>query len=200
MKPRIPTAVLLFLSSYAPLGLIVVIQNCDWAERSLVHKQICGAICIVSLIAAILPFALLQRLKGGTVHTITRLSNRTGDLVNYALPYLVAFVALKFDDSLSLLSFGIFMALFCALTIRSQALWINPLLVLAGYYLYEAEFLAEEKSLKSAMLISPKRLEVGFRCRIIGLTEFQFYATEPDIDGQSGKGQGNGNDKPIAAD
>jgi hypothetical protein len=44
MKPRIITAILLFLSSYAPLGLIVAIQNFDWAEESLGHKEISGAI------------------------------------------------------------------------------------------------------------------------------------------------------------
>ncbi|HWQ93504.1 MAG TPA: hypothetical protein VN673_17695 [Clostridia bacterium] len=200
MTPRFLTGILLFLSSYAPLGLIMAVQDFKMDKKAFEHPTAVGIVLTLSLLVIVIPFALLRRLKGGKVYTIARISNKTGELVNYALPYLVTFVGLRLSDPTAMISFGIFMLLFCALTLKTQALWINPLLALCGYRLYEVDLTSHGAPSKTVMLISPTRLEATWRCRITGLTEFQFYASETDIDHRSSQTKGAGEQESLTPD
>lgn len=182
MKPRTPTAILLFLSSYAPLGLIVITLDFEWTAKAFAHLNTVILIAIFSLLAGAIPFVLLRRLTGGSIYTIEKLSNKSGDLVNYTLPYLVTFVGLKLSEPASVLGFVFFMLLFGALTIKTQALWINPLLALRGFRLYEASVQTDGGDLQTILVLSENALKVGERCRADYLTEHQLYVTA-SIDG-----------------
>ena len=96
---------------------------------------------------------------------------------NYTLPYLVTFVGLKLSEPASVLGFVFFMLLFGALTIKTQALWINPLLALRGFRLYEASVQKDGGDLQTILVLSENPLRVGERCRADYLTEHQLYVT-----------------------
>ena len=104
--------------------------------------------------------------------------------MNYALPYLVMFVGQKLDDPTSLIGFAMFMALLCALTVKAQALWINPLLALGGFQLYEADVQKDGSSPLSTFILSKGPLAVGQRCRATYLTDHQLYVTASNLDGR----------------
>ncbi len=139
-------------------------------------------IAIFALLAGAIPFVLLRRLTGGSIYNIEKLSNKSGDLVNYTLPYLVTFVGLKLSEPASVLGFVFFMLLFGALTIKTQALWINPLLALRGFRLYEASVQKDGGDLQTILVLAENPLRVGERCRADYLTEHQLYVTA-SIDG-----------------
>lgn len=191
MKPRVLTAILLFLSSYAPLGFMAAVLDFDWKTRHLSHPLRVEAIVAVSLAAGIIPFSILRRVTGGEVYTVRKLDDRSGELVNYALPYLVMFVGLKLDDVSSLIGFAMFMVLLCALTVKTQALWINPLLALGGFQLYEAEVQKADSPPFSVFILCKGPLVVGQRCRANYLTDHQLYVTASNLDSRS-----SGTDRP----
>ena len=61
------------------------------------------------------------------------------------------------------------------LTARTQTVFINPLLALAGYTLYDAEF-EEQGQKKHKIILSPKILRLGQRCSVQPLSPFLVLA------------------------
>lgn len=190
MHPRAITAILLFLSSYAPLGVIAIALDFDAAKGGFSHPLAVEIIALLSVLSAALPFVILRRLKGGVVYQATQLTNKNGDLVNYVLPYLVTFVGLKLGEPETVIGFVLFMLLFGALTIKLQALWINPLLALTGFQLYEACLQKNGSELSAILVLSKGPLEVGHRFRADYLTPTQLYVTEFLSDASQNTGRG----------
>jgi hypothetical protein len=178
MRLRALTAIFLFLSSYAPLGVIVIALDFDPATRGFANPLTVKVVALLAVLSAALPFVILRRLRGGVVYQATQLTNKNGDLVNYALPYLVTFVGLKLGEPETVVGFVLFMLLFGALTIKLQALWINPLLALTGFNLYEATLQKNGSELSTILVLSKRQLEVGHRFRADYLTPTQLYVTE----------------------
>lgn len=183
MKERTITAILLFLSSYAPLGPILIVIDFQWSTKTFSHLFVDKVILFIAILSAAIPFMILRRIKGGEVFIVKEAKNRTGDLIGYALPYLVAFIGLKLDDVGSVIGFLMFLTLLCVLTIKTHALWINPMLALMNFKLYEATVQKEGAQPSVCFLLSNQILLIGSRCRIHHLTESQFYVTAYDIDG-----------------
>ncbi|MFO1447922.1 MAG: hypothetical protein U1F61_07170 [Opitutaceae bacterium] len=178
MKPRIGTAFLLFLSSYAPLLVLVAVLDFDWSKKQFGSPYLDLSLVIIAVLSGLMPFISLKGVQGGQIYQVNDLKNRSGDLVNYALPYLVTFIGLKVSEPTSIIGFAFFMVLFGALSIKTQALWINPLLALGDYRLYEAVLQAEGNAPQTVQLLAPKPLAAGQRCRAVFLTDTQVYVTE----------------------
>jgi hypothetical protein len=184
MNPRLLIAGLLFLSSYAPLGIILAVLDFDRHARTFAHPEAALLVLALTLVATALPFAILRRRSGGELYTVGPVNNRSVNLVTYALPYLVTFVSLRLDDYPSLIAFGLFMVLFCVLAIKTQVLWLNPLLALGGFSLYETTLRNEGGESFTAFVLSAMPLKPGQHCRADCLTNNQVYVTDPNPDGQ----------------
>lgn len=186
MNPRLLTSGLLFLSSYAPLGIILTVLDFNRQETVFEHPRSDLLLLALTLVFAALPFAILRRRSGGGIYTVGSLNTRSVDLVNYALPYLVTFVSLRLSEPSSLIAFGLFMVLFCVLAIKTRVLWLNPLLSLGGYSLYETTLRKEDGESFTAFVLSAMPLKPGQHCRADYLTNNQIFVTDPDPDAQLG--------------
>ncbi len=184
MNPRPLTSGLLFLSSYAPLGIILTVLDFNRREMVFEHPRSDLLLLALTLVFAALPFAILRRRSGGGIYTVGSLNSRSVDLVNYALPYLVTFVSLRLSEPSSLIAFGLFMVLFCVLAIKTRVLWLNPLLALGGFSLYETTLRKEGDEPFTAFVLSAMPLKPGQHCRADFLTNNQILVTDPDPDGQ----------------
>lgn len=179
MRPRLVIAIPIFLASYLPLSVILLFQD---LEVSVVTRGFCRdlwrdasacalpfqhpwtslsavAICLASLLLSLTALAVLK-----PKHEIKILSSKhvAADLMNYTLPYVVAFTTLDYTEVGKLLGFFVFFAWMFIITLRSGQLGMNPVLIVFGWRLHEIEYQFTDSGQKrSALALSRVDLVAG---------------------------------------
>ena len=105
-------------------------------------------------------------------------------MINYTIPYLVSFVTVdKFFELPNLIAFALFMTLLFVLAWRTQSLFINPILAVMGYGLYDVQF-QEGGSDRESVFLVKGQLEPGMSARILRLSQFLYLATKETQKGE----------------
>lgn len=179
MKPKILTAILLFISAYSPLFLILAIKDFDFNETwRLKHPIGIYVMLGISLLSIILLFATVKSIKRGNMPVkIVEVKNRSVDLINYTIPYIVSFFGFDLSKIEDIFSLSIFLLLMLFLTIKSKSVFMNPILLLAGYNLYDIEYEFNGKQF-STIAISNHEMRSGQFYYIRSLTRFLYFITE----------------------
>ncbi|MFL9867996.1 hypothetical protein PQR67_27800 [Paraburkholderia fungorum] len=156
MQIKLVPAVLLFLGSYFPLALILAVQDLPnevWANplcKSLQFWQACGIPHLahpviaytfigISGVSLIFFLWLLRHLHSSTEMKIEESKPIPNDLINYAFPYIVSFMGVELGSTGKVVGFGLFMIWLFLITYRSGQILMNPLLLAAGWQLYEIQ-------------------------------------------------------------
>lgn len=182
MKPRVFTAILLFISAYSPLFLILAVKDFDF-ENAYNFKHPIGIYIMLSIavLSVILLFATVCSIKKGNMPaTIKSVKNRSIDLINYTIPYIVSFFGFDLSKTEDIISLTIFLLLMLLLTIKSKSVFMNPILLLAGYNLYDMDYEFDGK-LHSTIVISKYDMRSGEVYYIRSLTRFLYFVTEKEI-------------------
>lgn len=181
MKPRLLTAVLLFISAYSPLFLILAIKDFDF-EKSYWFKHsvpIC-ILLLISIISLILLFISIKSIDRGSMSVkIISVKSRSIDLINYTIPYIVSFFGFDLSKTSDTISLIIFLTLMLLMTIKSKSVFMNPILLLAGYNLYDVDYKFESKT-SSIIIISKEDLKTGDYYFTRSLTKFLYIITEKE--------------------
>ena len=133
MKPGLLLSVIIFLSSYAPLSMLFAIRDFDTKTKWFLHPKfvyISLGVAVVSIIA--LNFTM-RAIRGQFVVTANTVTLRSNDLVSYSIPYLIAFFAVDFGKWQDVAALALFMTLLFLLALKTQGLFINPILSLQGW-------------------------------------------------------------------
>jgi hypothetical protein len=161
MELRLLPAATIYLASYLPLSVILLCQDLSFehlsgalcypfaagafskCELPLEHPvQAIGAVLACTLAFALAVVALgLARPKRKIV--IKESKHAPADLMNYVLPYVVAFMGLDYKDPGKLLGFLVFFLWIFLITYRSGQVILNPVLAVFGWRLYEATYAFE---------------------------------------------------------
>lgn len=156
MQIKLIPAALLFLGSYFPLALILAVQdvpNGDWDRpicRSMqfwrfceipqvAHPAMAYTFVTVSGLSLIFFLWLLRHLNGSTEMVIKESKSIPNDLINYAFPYIVSFMGVELGSIGKVIGFILFMIWLFIITHRSGQILMNPLLLAAGWQLYEIQ-------------------------------------------------------------
>lgn len=176
MKLKFLPALLMFVSSYFPLVLIFVIK--DWDDRSMrpAHPETAAAILLVALAAVAVVLVAARKIEGGISVHITRMSNKSGDMFTYTIPYMISFYNFNFGDWKTIASLFVFMSLMFALSYRTQFVFINPVLALARYSLFECQFKDGAREV-SGLLISRHTFQINETCIIQQLSSYLYFVT-----------------------
>ncbi len=153
MKPRIFTAVMLFISAYSPLFLVFIVKNFDFNKyvfKDVAFVIILTVVIIISLLLLYLSFRKISR--GNTVYNVVSVRNRSNEFTNYAIPYLLSFLGNNLGSWGDVISVIIFLIVLMVLTIKSQTVFINPILAFFGYSLYEIEYSFDDKKFTNLFL------------------------------------------------
>lgn len=151
MKIKIFPAILLFMASYFPLSLILLLQDvseASWDSPFCRSLSTCGLpvlmnatrslslfmICLVSLVFFI---AVMKMIPADHYLTVTEAKPAPNDLINYVFPYVVSFMGLDLGSSGKLCGFLVFLGWMFLITYRSGQILMNPLLIAAGWQLHE---------------------------------------------------------------
>jgi hypothetical protein len=133
--PNIPTRLILFLSSYAPLFLIIAMRG--WHESR--HLAVVPA--IVAVLSVVVLFVFLrtaQQLSADKV-SVSSVISRDGDAMSYIVTYLLPFLAVKLNDPTDVVSLGIVLFVIGLLYVNSNMIHTNPVLNIVGYHIFEIE-------------------------------------------------------------
>ena len=157
MQPRVPVAALIFLASYLPLAMILALQDLDltvlkqpicrdWSHVSescvapLKHPGMAMTPVVACLVCLLVTVFALTKVQPRTPIVIKSVKHVPADLMNYTLPYIVAFMSLDYSDLAKLAGFAAFLAWIFVITLRSGQLLMNPVLAVFGWQLYEVGF------------------------------------------------------------
>ncbi len=179
MKPKILTAILLFTSAYSPLVLILAVKDFDFECCHNFHHPITIWILIgLSAFSIFLLFYSISSIKKGNMPVkIVEVQNRSVDLINYTIPYIVSFFGFDLAKTDDIISLSIFMLLMLILTIKSKSVFLNPILLIAGYNLYDLKYEFNQKQ-ESRIVLSKYDPRKGEQYYIRSLTRFLYLIKE----------------------
>ena len=155
-------ALLLFVSAYAPLLIILVIKDYDPNQFSLSprHPLLCIGLVLVTIASCIGVLLAMRNIRSGLTVDVTKASNKSGEMFGYSIPYMLAFLKIDLGDWQTLVSLFIFLAMMFAVAYRTQTVFVNPVLALAGYMLIDCTF-KRDKIETQAMVITHEPLKIG---------------------------------------
>lgn len=184
MKLRFLSSILIFVSAYSPLSIIFLIQDLDLPTVRLKHPYIVWSMVAISILSCLIVWAAVRLLKTSSPPIkVIKVSNRSGELINYSIPYLVTFFVMNLDDTKMLMSFGFFMLIMYWMTLKTHNIFVNPVLACLGYNLYDVTYQRNGHEREDFFLVKAPRLKADERCRIAELSEQLFIVTDrnPDI-------------------
>jgi hypothetical protein len=125
----------LFLASYAPLfGVFALLDTFGKGLPTL----ICGALAILGAALPALVFGIARSVRSQPLHIATARS-RDGDVLAYVASYLVPFAAMAANTDRQRAALALFVVLVAVLYIRAELFYVNPLMALAGYRLFDVD-------------------------------------------------------------
>ena len=180
MKPRIFTSILLFVSAYSPLFLILAVKDFDFDKTAHFKHPVAVYIMLgLTALSVVLLFVTVRNIKRGNMPvTVKSVQNRSVDLINYTIPYILSFFGFDLSKWEDIISLGIFLLILLLLTIKTNSVFLNPILALVGYGLYDIKYQFDGKE-KSTIAISKYTLHKGDRFYIRSLTRFLYFVKEP---------------------
>lgn len=110
--------------------------------------------------------------------TVVSVSNRSGELINYSIPYMLSFFVMDLSNTKMLISFAFFMVIMYWMTLKTHNIFINPVLALMGYNIYDVNYKRDGHELQDFFLVKGDRLRPNESCRVIELSERLLLVTE----------------------
>ncbi|MFL5912949.1 MAG: hypothetical protein ACJ768_20580 [Gaiellaceae bacterium] len=155
--PRPPFRVAMFLSSYAPLFvLLAYVNRCSaWTWRVLV------AIAAASVLGLALVMLEKAREQGPELK-VAHSKPQDGEVLAYIATYLIPFLGLDLTSSNDIVLFCGFMTVLMLVYINSNMLLVNPLLSIAGYHAFEV---TDPDDHVYSLIARRRDLEIGLRIR-----------------------------------
>lgn len=157
MQLRKTSAFALYLGSYLPLALVLLVQDVDvvalgrhacppsgWfgggCRLPLQHPWWSLGSVVVGIACLLLTMRTLDAIGTPRQIRVAEAKHVPADLINYAMPYIVSFMGLDFSSAPKLLGFGIFFVWIFWITYRSGQIVMNPILTVFGWRLYEIRY------------------------------------------------------------
>lgn len=156
--PSLLVRCVFFISSYFPLTLIFFVMLLN-------NKGIGGliaAICVLavgvgSIIFLYMTIESKRHKKTGFHRKAVEVRGRDGDVMSYIASYIVPFVTFSLDGWQSIFALVVFLLVLAILYVNSNMMYINPMLSLVGYHLYEVVLEQDETPHYLVARSHPKR-------------------------------------------
>ena len=167
---RIATAAVgwvLFLSSFAPLLIVFGLLNSFGAGYA---SDACYALAVLSVVALLASLRTWRNL-GTTDAVVVRVRPRDSDVIAYVASYIVPFAALgaqTWQQRGALIGFFLLVGV---LYVRADLFYVNPILAMSRFKLYEVE----TESGRVMLIITKRRfIGTGVTLHLHTLTDYVF--------------------------
>lgn len=155
-------ALLMFVSAYAPLLIILIIKDYDAKPLGLLprHPILSLILLAISVFSCIFALRAVSQIQDGLSVEVTKAANKSGEMFGYTVPYMLSFMRIDIGDWQTLLSLAIFLGMMFVVAYRTQTVFVNPVLALAGYMLIDCTFKRGENETQ-AMVITREPIKIG---------------------------------------
>lgn len=161
--------------------MIFLIQDINFAEKQLKHPEIVVPILLLSVLSCLVLWVTVRGLKGSSPPvSVNSVSNRSSELINYSIPYMISFFAMDLGRLDLSLSFGFFMLVMYWLTLKTHNIFSNPILAAMGYNIYDVRYERNGNECQNFLLVKGPRLRKEELCRIVQISEQLYVVTERD--------------------
>jgi hypothetical protein len=165
--PTIFIRVMLFFCSYFPLTMIICVLQYDvWPWW--ITVLVAGVPGLGSLALTWVYFQWMRRKAYVEQKKIIGFSRHDSEVMGYIASYLVPFVTFPLGYVKQIVTLLIFVAVLLVVYVRSNMIYINPVLSICGYHLYEVEV---EHSQRTHYYIARKRIERNREIRFVQLSD-----------------------------
>ena len=187
MQLRIYAAGILFLGSYLPLSVILLVQNfrydlwgtsicAEWRPFNCVIplRQPVLSLSFVAICLVCFSFTLvvLKTIKVRQQVVVSEVKHIPTDLMNYVLPYVVSFMGLDYNDIGKFVGFIVFLVWIFIITYKSERAIMNPVLTVFGWKLFEIKHSSPAGQVVStSMALSRIALNPGTTYRVNAVQE-----------------------------
>ncbi|QJQ96271.1 MULTISPECIES: hypothetical protein [Halomonadaceae] len=172
MQLKTASAFLIFCGSYLPLSVILLIKDFD---QEAINDPVCwqfyrkevscylpfdnpisslGVVCFCLTCLALSLF-LLKSIRCKNEVKVLEVKHVPVDLMNYVLPYIVAFITIDYSNGQDLIGYGFFLVWIFWITYKSGRAILNPMMTVFGWRLYEVSYTVyEEGAVKTGVMLS----------------------------------------------
>lgn len=139
----------MFISSYFPLYAILLILY--WSKFNTINKvktiirfndtktSIFILILILLIVISIITCIDLIRAKGNENHQFSSIENTGDTMISYIMTYIVPILSIDISDNKTLIINVILYVLIGFMYIKLSLIYLNPLWLMCGYYIYKSE-------------------------------------------------------------
>jgi hypothetical protein len=177
LRLRFGSSLVMFASAYSPLLLILFIQDIDPSTFHPRHPLI--AAILIAIVGGSILFALhaVRHVSSGLIVEITKAANKSGEMFGYTIPYVLSFMKVDLGSWQVVVSLLIFLGMTFAIAYRTQTVFVNPVLAVAGYMLIDCTF-KRGNTETQAMVVTKMPLKIGQTCELEQLSHYLYVAVE----------------------
>ena len=178
-------SLVLFLSAYSPLMLILIIKDFDRLHPSWLPQNpiFSGSLLLVALLSSWSVLRSVKEISDGLIVSVTKASNKSGDMFSYTIPYMLSFLKIDLSDWQTLAGLLIFLSILFVMAYRTQTVFINPVLAIAGYMLIDCTFKRDGKETQ-AMVITKTPIDAGDAIHLERLSHYLYINVKADQGGE----------------
>ncbi|MDX5460192.1 hypothetical protein [Micromonospora tulbaghiae] len=125
--------ILLFISSYSPLFTLLAIRF-DQAWLRLV----CAGLSCLGLVSFVLIFWLDGK-KAKGAYRVVSVADAGSQVAGYLASYLLPFLTVSTPSTKDIVAYSVFLAVVCAVYVKTSLLQINPVLYLFRWQVFEIQ-------------------------------------------------------------
>lgn len=186
LRLRPLVSLVLFLSAYSPLVFILIVKDMDFSQRFFVKSPVfSGILLFVAIASTVVTIFTARNVTSGLPVTVTKAANKSGDMFGYTIPYMLSFIRIDFGEWQIIASLVLFLAVLFIMAYRTQTVFINPVLAIAGYLLIDCTFKRNNKEYQ-AMVITRKPIDVGDKLRLERLSYYLYINARPVTENSEG--------------
>ena len=178
LRLRFWASLLMFASAYAPLLLILMVKDLAISNGGLpapTHPGLFWGLLAAAVLSTVAALWAVGSVRSGLDAQITKVSNKSGEMFGYTIPYALSFIRIDLHDWQTLVSIGIFLGMMFVLAYRTQTVFVNPVLALAGYMQLDCTFKQGANEIQ-AMVITREPLRIGQTCKVERLSHYLYIA------------------------
>jgi len=179
LRLRFWASLLIFVSGYAPLLVILAVKDLQIVNRipTPQHPWMFAVLIAVAALSSLMVLGAIRSIRSGLSVEVTKAANKSGEMFGYTIPYVLSFVRIDLGEWQTLVSLVIFLGMMFAVAYRTQTVFVNPILAVAGYMLIDCTF-KRAGTETQAMIITRVPLKIGASYTIERLSHYLYAAAE----------------------
>lgn len=178
LRLRPLVSLVLFISSYAPLMIILAVKQIDITKPYYLTAPILAVgLLVVAILSSIITVSTVKSVHSGLLVTVSKASNKSGDMFGYTIPYMLSFMKIDLGEWQTLVAIVIFLSVLFTMAYRTQTVFINPILAIAGYMLIDCTFKRDSKEMQ-AMVITKRPISSGDKLKLDRLSHYLYIRSD----------------------